>query len=36
VEKAPGMAKGMPSIKIDVHYSEISINSFKEQGIISS
>lgn len=28
--------QGMPSIKIDLHYSEFSTNSFKEQGIISS
>lgn len=27
--------QGMPSIKIDLHYSEFSTNSFKEQGIVS-
>lgn len=27
--------QGMPSTKIDLHYSEFSTNSFKEQGIIS-
>lgn len=27
--------QGMPSIKIDLHYSEFSTNSLKEQGIIS-
>lgn len=27
--------QGMPSIKIDLHYSEFSTNSLKEQGIVS-
>lgn len=34
-EKLPA-GQGMPSIKIDLHYSKFSTNSFKEQGIISS